>query len=428
MTIIAKQYQLNYFDPSENSNKVWKGFAFADGTFRTEFGRVRDGGLGMMNREKKLGNEAAAVSLLESKRLEKIKKGYRDSQVLTSATEIVVAKPTDLKAVAASQIAGAGDKTTADLIAYLADVNIHQITHATSIRYNAASGAFSTPLGILTPAAVSDARDILGKIETANANRNFSRSDFVRDYFSLVPSDFGAKIPAVDVLLNDAGKIKAQSQILDALDAALQQSAPTSQSDKTFACRLTKLPHWTEDGRAKFREIKNLYEKSKGGHTNVSSLKLIRVYEIEIDAMKQNFDQTAARIGNVRSDLWHGTKASNLLSILKGGLQIPKAGSAHCTGRMFGDGVYSSIQSTKALNYATDFWNRAGGRNQRTFMFLCDAALGKMCEPKMRNSSFPRKGFDSTWVAPGSCGVMNHEAVVYDTAQINLRYLCEFGN
>lgn len=425
---ISKQYQLNYFDPSENSNKVWRGIAFADGLFRTEFGRVRDGNLGMMNREKKLSSESAAISLLETKRLEKIKKGYRDSQVLGGASEIVVSTSADLKTVAASQIVGADDATTAELIKYLAEVNIHQITASTSIKYNSISGAFSTPLGVLTPTAVADARILLGKIEANNNYPSGFRNTLVCDYFRLVPSDFGAKIPVIDSLLNSSEKVNKQSQILDALDAALQQTAPTSASDKVFACRLTKLPHWTEDGRAKFREIKNLYEKSKGGHTNVSGLKLIRVYEVEIDSMKQNFDAAAAKLGNVRSDLWHGTKASNLLSILKGGLQIPKTGAAHVTGRMFGDGVYSSIQSTKALNYATDYWNKSGGQKQRTFMFLCDAAFGKMCEPKMRNSSFPRKGFDSTWVNAGSCGVVNHEAIVYDTAQMNLKYLCEFGN
>ena len=38
-----------------------------------------------------------------------------------------------------------------------------------------------------------------------------------------------------------------------------------------------------------------------------------------------------------------------------------------------------------------------------------------------------KAGTNSTWVEAGSCGVMNHEAIVYDTKQINLKYLCEFG-
>lgn len=425
-TTIEKEYKLNYFDPAENSNKVWRGIAYQDGTFRTEFGRVRDGGLGMMNREKKLPSAAAAVSLLESKRLEKIRKGYTDTAVLGGASEVVVSKPQDLESVAATQIVGAEDATTAELIKYLAQVNIHQITHSTSIKYNAVSGAFSTPLGVLTPAAVAEARELLGKIENANAGTSAPRVSLIRDYFRLVPMDFGAKIPPPDSILNSQDKILAQNSILDALDAALNASAPPIAADKIFACRLLKVPHWTEEGRAAFRAVKTLYDKTRGVHSTVANLKLIRLYEVEIESMKRDFDAAAVSLGNVRSDLWHGTKASNLLSILKSGLQIPKANSAHCTGRMFGDGIYTSVQSTKALNYATDFWNKSGARNQRTFMFLTEAALGKMCEPKMRGA-FPRKGFDSTWVNAGTCGVMNHECVVYDTRQINLKYLCEFG-
>jgi len=154
---------------------------------------------------------------------------------------------------------------------------------------------------------------------------------------------------------------------------------------------------------------------------------MTRLYEVEIGEMKRCFDRAAANIGNVRSDLWHGTRASNLLSILKHGLVIPPSNAAHCTGRMFGNGIYTSLQSTKALNYATDFWNRSGMRNQRTFMFLCDVALGKVHKPPTFGGGYPARGSNTTWVEPGQGGVMNHECVVYDTSQINLRYLAQFG-
>ena len=55
-------------------------------------------------------------------------------------------------------------------------------------------------------------------------------------------------------------------------------------------------------------------------------------------------------VGNVQ-ELWHGTRAGNLLSILRAGFTIPPANAPHVTGRMFGNGVYFSDQSTKSLNY-----------------------------------------------------------------------------
>jgi poly [ADP-ribose] polymerase len=153
---------------------------------------------------------------------------------------------------------------------------------------------------------------------------------------------------------------------------------------------------------------------------------MTRLYEVEVSEMKRRFEAIAEKLGNVRNDLWHGTRASNLLSILKHGLIIPPPNAAHCNGRMFGNGIYTSLQSTKALNYATDFWNRTGS-SKRTFMFLCEVALGKVYKPKAFGGSYPARGSNTTWVEPGHGGVLNHECIVYDNAQVNLCYLAEFG-
>ncbi len=436
MTAILKQYTLNFFDPACNSNKVWIGTAFEDGAFETKFGRVRDGA-NLAAKRKTFSSSTAALAELERKTGEKLRKGYRETPVLNNSENTVIFtknEPHSLGQIAVEEILGADaateDATTAELIKYLATINIHQITNSTSIKYNAAAGTFSTPLGVLTPQAITDARNLLSSIRRANAGtlRGNLRHTLVCDYFRLVPSDFGVKIPQSEKLLDTVDKIDKQNSILDALDAALESSAPVKNSEKLFACRLRKIPHWTEDGKSKFREIKTLFEKTRNSGHATHNLKLTRIYEVEISRMKSNFDETAKKLGNVRADLWHGTKASNLLSIMKNGLIIPPSSAAHCTGRMFGNGIYTSLQSTKALNYATNMWNRSGAMNQKTFMFLTEAALGAVYKPKSSGGgNFPFKGTDSTWVEPGTAGVINHECVVYSTAQINLRYLCEFG-
>ncbi len=435
MSVEVKSYQLNKFDPTENSNKVWIGKAFDDGKFEVKFGRVRDSGAGMMGKIKQFSSSMAAISELEKKYSEKVKKGYRETSVVGNVeTQIFSSstKPQELSKIAVEQITGTTDKTTAELIKYLAEVNIHNITHATNIKYDAANATFKTPLGVLTPNAVAEARGLLtqisklNKIQSANSIIN-SRNEKIRDYFQLVPKDFGVKIPPASELLADKKAIGEQSAILDALDSAITLQSPQMEADKMFRCKLTKVPHWTEEGKKAFREVKSLFEKSRNSSHQTSGLKLVRLYEIEIENMKTDFDKISAKIGNVETNLWHGTKASNLLSILKSGLQIPKSSDSHCTGRMFGDGIYTSNQSTKALNYATDYWNKSGNRNQRTFMFLTEVALGKTNKPKTKNGSFPKAGTNSTWVEAGNCGVMNHECIVYETAQINLKYLCEFG-
>lgn len=431
MSNITKQYKMNYFDPSENSNKVWIGMAFEDGGFETRFGRVRDGA-NLASKRKTFDSKFEAGYELERKRNEKLRKGYRDTGTFTSGETIVkTSVATDLKEIATKQISGAEDATTAALVKYLAEVNIHHITHSTSISYNAANATFSTPLGVLSPETVGEARNLLNQISKFNSTSGYSasrRESVIKDYFQLVPKDFGVRIPPVRELLADDKQIQAESAILDALEASINSDAPQTEEEKLFSCKLIKVPHWTDDGKAEFRRVRSLYDSTKNANHQTNSLKLTRLYEVEIETMKVKFDAVAAKIGNIRRDLWHGTRASNLLSILRGGLIIPPPSASHCTGRMFGNGIYTSLQSTKALNYATDFWNRSGKSNQKTFMFLCEAALGKVHKPKSSGSAFPAKNSDSTWVEAGTAGVMNHECIVYDTAQINLCYLAEFGS
>ncbi len=97
--------------------------------FETRYGRVRDGA-NLAATRKNLGSKFEAEYTLEKKRNEKIRKGYRDAQVF-GESEIIVktAAAQDLKKLATTQITGAENATTAELIQYLAEVNIHHITH-----------------------------------------------------------------------------------------------------------------------------------------------------------------------------------------------------------------------------------------------------------------------------------------------------------
>ena len=140
---------------------------------------------------------------------------------------------------------------------------------------------------------------------------------------------------------------------------------------------------------------------------------------------KAAFEADGAKLPNIQM-LWHGTRVFNVLSILKSGLFCPpKSGSFHVTGRMFGDGIYGSDQSTKALNYARGYWD-GGARDKNCFMFLVDFAMGKHYTPRNSYESLPKPGYDSTFAEAGKSGVMNNEMIVYRNSQVNIRYLIEF--
>src|SRR5262249_54679202 len=150
-----------------------------------------------------------------------------------------------------------------------------------------------------------------------------------------------------------------------------------------------------------------------------------KVYAVEIATMRRAWEKAGKPVGNV-AELWHGTKASNLLSILKGGLIIPPSNAPHCTGRMFGNGVYFSDQSTKSLNYAYGYWG-GGPADNNCFMFLVDVAMGKYFVPDGPSTRLPMPGYDSTYAQASKSGVMNNEMIVYKTSQINPRFLVEFA-
>lgn len=174
------------------------------------------------------------------------------------------------------------------------------------------------------------------------------------------------------------------------------------------------------------RIIRFFAENVNKGHTS-AGLRIKNIYTVEIPAMKAAFEADGKKVGNIKQ-LWHGTRTFNVLSILKSGLVVPKSapGSTFAiTGRMFGDGLYFSDQSTKSLNYSQGFWDRTSPRDNKCFMFLADVAMGKEYTPSRPEQHIPR-GYDSMLAKAGKSGVLNNEMVVYRLGQANLRYLIEF--
>ena len=143
--------------------------------------------------------------------------------------------------------------------------------------------------------------------------------------------------------------------------------------------------------------------------------------------MRKDFEAVSSKFGNV-SEMFHGSRVHNILSILKGGLVIPKSNASHVTGRLFGDGVYfSPTKSSKSLNYSYGYWD-GKSRDNFCFLFLADVAMGKSYVPSGRgDGNYPKRGFDSVWAKESKSGVMNDECIVYETNQCNLKYLVEFS-
>jgi len=436
----VESHKFSKSDVKKNNNKFWNIKLYDTDDVWVEWGRTgvtRDWGTHRVAGRKKM--EALIRTKLRGKKDEI---PYRENDVIDGnfdtpdSSSGVNVSSANLKQLAQDQIEHSTPETK-KLITWFAKVNRHNITGATDgrITYNADKGLFQTEQGIVTPDTIKSARDLLVKIGDSIAKGDFKSKKVQRnvgDYLMYIPQSVGMKL-RIEKLLPDLQAVQQQGQILDALDASYLSATSVHTTDKTKK-KDTKKPKIFETkltlvtDKAVIRRITKAYTSSRNSsHYNVYNLKVKNVWAVEISAMDNAFKKHGNKVGNI-CELWHGTLASNCLSILKVGLIIPPASSAHVTGRLYSDGVYASSQSTKALNYATNFWGQKDWR--RYFMFLLDMAMGKPYLPNRgsyMSVKYPVPGYDSTWAKAGS-GVQNDERIVYKTSQVNLKYLVEFGD
>jgi len=405
-----------------NNNKFWYIELNDDRTVVTRNGRVGNKGV---SRSKSFHSSFSAQDFFDKKCIEKERKGYVELNVVDKKVETPISI-SNIKNIARKQIK-TNNNIVKDLIDYFSKVNAHNIFSATGgkIKYNTSTGSFSTPLGIVTLKNILEANRLLGSIshKVSDNEYDLELEHLTNNYMMLIPMNVGMRRVDVSSLWDTLASVQYQKNIVDSLYASLTQvtSIEVDEDEVIFDVKLNVVNDPTI-----IDEIKRLYNNNKNKKHSSSRLKVKKVYSVRIGSAQKEFINYGMKVGNVKK-LWHGTKASNVLSILKQGLVVPRASSSHCTGRMYGDGLYFSDQSTKALNYSTGYWD--GVRDDNCFMFLCSVALGKQYTPtgSRYGVSYPKMGYDSTFAKAGLSGVLNNEMIVYKTSQCNLEYLVEFS-
>lgn len=442
MASIIKEAKYIKADYKNNNNKFWYIFLFDDFSVTTEYGRV---GKNSQSTTKNFYSLYQAENFFYSKCREKETQGrngeiaYRPLNIVSNQSKngTVIIKE-NLASIAEKQIEH--DQATIDLIRYLAKVNIHNIVSNTKITYDSDSCLFSTPCGIVTASTISDARNLLSKISSNIKSGNIHSENYgslINDYLMMIPQDLGMRRFDPATLYKGQEDIQKQNNILDSLEASLNSviSSPVK-NDKTqmnsepqtvvFHTKLLKVA----DPNI-IKAVTQKYNSTKSRMHTCYHLNVFDIYKVEIEGMKNNFESVKNKINNVK-ELFHGSSAANLLSIMKSGLVIPHPNANYCTGRLFGDGIYASETSTKAAGYSYGFWG--GAKQDRFFVFILDMAMGKSYIPSTADMHFPVKGYDSTYVPPNTCKigsygqatyVKNNECIVYDVSQVNLKYLVE---
>lgn len=363
----------------------------------------------------------------------KTKKGYREVDVVVSegGSAPASSKGGNLAEIAKRDIAN-GNTALHALLDRLATINRFQLLAASGGQIDIVDGEVKTALGVLIPLSSIDRAKILlselgGYVNVGDLGSSYVNT--LQDYLTLVPQKLSHKRGWDKTFFSEFTTFQNQHDLLEQLENSVKNSKPVvrDESAEEKIERLFGYSLETVDDDAQFKRINDFYTKGINRVHVASNRKLHKIYKMVNPEKQAVFEETAKRLGNVQM-LWHGTRAHNVLSILKGGLIIPPTvgGGYTIAGRMFGDGVYFSDQSTKSLNYSAGYWGSGGYEKGNIFMLNANVAMGKSYTPPGPMNRPPPAGYDSIYAIGGKSGVQNNEMIVPSLSQIHLDYLCEF--
>jgi len=300
--------------------------------------------------------------------------------------------------------------------------NIHNITSATSIKFN--NGRYETPLGPVTLNHINKAKEPLNELRILlkDLNQDNWNEEEVKKYnnlyYSLIPHSFGKYISRTDWIL-DFDKLSDEYDILDQLESAVnlgEEISSNQSSDMLDSLNLEFVPSKSKE----VDRLINKFENSRASnHYNLRDWKVINVFDLKLEKERKNYKNRTIKGKEV--ELFHGSRNCNILSIMSSGLIVPPV-AAH--GRMFGDGIYAAPASTKALNYSTGFW---GGKNKypNAFIFVVKFSLGREYNPNRSMYGGPPNEYDSIWAKAKDAGLYNDEVIVYSNNQCTLTHIIE---
>lgn len=324
-------------------------------------------------------------------------------------------------------------KVEQNILKILEEENVHEITSSTTIKYTV--DGLQTPLGPLTKDHISKARKVLDMInDEVSQKSNISKfmKELNNDYLSLIPRNMGRSISDRDLIVT-GDKVLKEYDLLTQMETALQIQTikdDDNKDDFSLGFHLQVAPKHIQD------EIARQIDKTRK-HGNLQQYKVKRVYQVENFEERKRFELTADsfqaskqkkvhRLDYSEVDLFHGSRNSNILSILMKGFYVPPSNASHVTGRMFGNGVYGADVSTKALNYSAGYWGGRGNKYNNLFCFVTRFALGKVYETKNSRYSGTPSGYNSIF-AKGGADLVNNEYIVPSENQTTITYLVEFA-
>jgi poly [ADP-ribose] polymerase 1 len=306
------------------------------------------------------------------------------------------------------------------------------------------------PLGRLSKKQLQEANETLKELSELIVE-GAPKIHFVamsNKFYTLVPHSFGMKhAPVIDTL----EMIKEKTDMIESLleieiaYSMLQEDIDDEKNPLDHRYDQLKTEISALDRSSKeFKLIEQYVANTHAETHNEYKIEIEEVFKVDREGEKQRY-KPFKKLHN-RQLLWHGSRLTNFVGILKNGLRIAPP-EAPVTGYMFGKGVYFADSVSKSANYCF-----ATKENNSGLMLLSEVALGDTYDltraqyiTKLPDGKHSTKGVGKTYPDPQmqkkaksgliyplgklttdvevESSLLYNEFIVYDPAQINVKYL-----
>lgn len=298
------------------------------------------------------------------------------------------------------------------------------------------------PLGQLAQSQITKGYGILNQLYQAIMDKDSVRvGQLSSEFYTLIPHDLGfGALPSIDTL----AKLKDKVGLLDtlgqievanrAMRESLRSKLHQNPLDLQYGMLNTSLtpvtpPPW-------------LLKAVAGTHGPTHKDFTLEVVNVFAAERQRECEQFAPFRVLERRLLWHGSRLTNLVGILRQGLRVAPP-EAPRTGYMFGKGIYFADCASKSANYI-----HATRDNPMGLLLLSEVAIGNTYDVKQAEyMTKPPRGFHSTQGVGKLCSsaeekvegcsvatgpmveqcqdsqLMYNEFIVYDVGQVYVRYL-----
>lgn len=317
------------------------------------------------------------------------------------------------------------------------------------------------PLGKIKQSQIDSAYAVLTKIKGIIATNSKTVIDDCMDlsseFYTYIPYACSrAQVPPIidgDELINkyvetldEISNMVIAANVIENTD---NTKALTNPIDSIYSELNTTITPLEKDG-VMWNIIKDYVHNTHASTHDDYKIKLRDIYEIDRKGEREAYEKCAKGIGN-KMLLWHGTRLTNFISIMKQGLLLRPdvIPGTYISGKMFGYGIYGASSFSKSFNYTG-----ANKQNNIACLFLAEFALGNQDKRTSHDyyiskDSLKKTGHHSTWglgestpksfteidgiqVPNGKLtkgktksSLLYDEFIVYDASQLTLRYIVE---